>query len=54
MSEINIERELDEKRNRDNKRNRLVLIVGCRRYHITRAEAKKLRNKLNRFNLELL
>jgi hypothetical protein len=41
-----------EVRRRDTKRNRLVLQIGLNAFRITRAEARKLRDNLNRYKLE--
>ncbi len=49
---ISIKRCKLEKRGRDRIRNRLILTIGTNKYHITREEARKLRNQLNRFKLE--
>lgn len=37
---------------RDDRRRRLILQIGVYRFHITREEARRLRNQLNRFKLE--
>lgn len=36
----------------DDKRRRLLLTVGSLKFHITRKEALRLRNQLNRFKLQ--
>jgi len=41
----------DEPRHRDRRKERLLLHVGDKKFHMTRSEARLLRNKLNRFNL---
>lgn len=48
---ISIRRVSEESRPRDRKRNRLLLTVGDESWHITREEAKKLKDQLGRFKL---
>jgi len=43
---------MKEYRKRDARRNRLVLTIGNFFFHITRDEARKLRNELQRFRLD--
>lgn len=49
---IDIRKVEDEPSRRDVKRKRLILKIGKLRFHISRGEARSMRNKLNRFKLD--
>lgn len=50
---IRVRRATREQRIRDARRDRLVLQVGEQHVHITRDEARRLRNQLGKFKLDV-
>lgn len=48
---IKIQRVSKEARQRDIKRRRFLLTIGRAKYHLTVKEVKRLRGKLNKYNL---
>jgi hypothetical protein len=49
---ISVRRATHEVRARDRKRNRLILQIGRHKFHITRKEARSLRDQINKFKLD--
>ena len=49
---IRVIRETRETRKRDEKRNRLALLIGNKKIRITRAEGSQLLNQLKRFRFK--